>query len=79
MHLFTFLTLRIRKKSKSFSITFSWLTTLLLLSMLLLCLPSSEESTPYLQFSLPTVVLSSPVSQILLLKIKLFKGTLMQV
>ena len=71
--LFTFFTQRIRKKSESFSIIFLLLTTLLLQSMLILCLTSSEESKPCLQLSLPTVVLSSSVSQILLLKLKEFK------
>ena len=41
--------------------------------MLLLCLTSSEEFKLCLQLSLPTFVLSSSVSQILLLKIRLFK------
>ena len=41
--------------------------------MLLLCLTLSEESKPCLQLSLLTVVLSSSVSQILLLKVQSFK------
>ena len=41
--------------------------------MLLLCLTSTEKSKPCLQLSLPTVLLSSSVSQMLLLKTKSFK------
>ena len=40
----------------------------------LLCLTSSEESKPCFQLSLPTVILLSSVSQVLLLKIKSFKS-----
>ena len=60
------------EKSEFFSVTFSWFMTLLLSSMVL-CLTSSEESKLCLCLSLPTAALSSSVSNIVLLKKGLFK------
>ena len=68
--LFIFFTLRLDKKFESSSIFFSLLVTLLVESILLLCLVLAEKSKPCLQFYLPKFAL---LFLIYLSKIKTFK------